>query len=124
MIDDDKDIVRLAAIRLTRAGHVVEECYDGTTGLACIRAAIPDLAVVDWMMPGLDGIGLAQAVRADPATARVPLLMLTARSDPAEHEYALAQGFDSVVTKPFSKAQLLGAVSALLPDGPGADSMP
>lgn len=122
MIDDDKDIVRLAGIRLTRAGHEVTECLDGTAGLAAIRADVPDLAVVDWMMPGLDGIGVAQAVRAEPATTHIPLLLLTARSDPAEHDYARTQGFDAVVTKPFSKGQLLDAVNALLspPSGPNA----
>jgi DNA-binding response OmpR family regulator len=114
VIDDDKDIVRLAGIRLSRVGHEVTEFLDGTSGLAAIKAEIPDLAVVDWMMPGLDGIAVAQEVRADPATAHVPLLLLTARSDPAEHEYARAQGFDEVVTKPFSKSQLLDAVDALL----------
>lgn len=114
VIDDDADIVRLAAIRLTRAGHEVLEYQDGTSGLEAIRANLPDLAVVDWMMPGLDGIGVAQAVRADPATMRIPLLLLTARSDPEEHEYALSQGFSAVVTKPFTKVQLLESIDALL----------
>ena len=116
VIDDDADIVRLVAIRLERAGHEVDEYYDGTSGLEAIQSAKPDLAVVDWMMPGLDGIAVAQAVRADAALASMPLLLLTARSDPAEHDYACAQGFSAVVTKPFSKVELLDAVTALLPD--------
>lgn len=121
VIDDDADIVRLATIRLTRAGHEVEACPDGTTGLAAIRASKPDLAIVDWMMPGLDGIGVAQAVRADPATATIPLLLLTARSDPAEHEYARTQGFSDVVTKPYTKPQLLDAVDGLLSPGSASE---
>ncbi|WP_344073275.1 response regulator [Microbacterium sediminicola] len=115
VIDDDRDIVRLAAIRLSRIGHTVEERYDGATGLAAIRELRPDLAIVDWMMPGLDGIAVAQAVRADSATSAIPLVLLTARSDPAEHEYARTQGFSDVVTKPFTKTQLFDAVAALLP---------
>ena len=120
VIDDDADIVRLVAIRLARAGHDVDEYYDGTSGLGAIQSSKPDLAVVDWMMPGLDGIGVAQAVRADAALAAMPLLLLTARSDPAEHDYACAQGFSAVVTKPFTKAELLSAVSALLPEDQAA----
>jgi DNA-binding response OmpR family regulator len=115
VIDDDADIVRLVAIRLSRVGHDVAEYYDGTAGLDAIRSSRPDLAVVDWMMPGLDGIGVAQAVRADPTLADMPLLLLTARSDPAEHDYACAQGFSAVVTKPFTKTELLSAVNALIP---------
>lgn len=115
VIDDDADIVRLVAIRLARVGHEVDEYYDGASGLEAIQATNPDLAVVDWMMPGLDGIAVAQAVRADASLTTLPLLLLTARSDPAEHEYARGQGFSAVVTKPFTKAELLSAVSALLP---------
>lgn len=119
VIDDDADIVRLVAIRLARAGHEVDEYYDGTSGLGAIQASNPDLAVVDWMMPGMDGIAVAQAVRADASLASMPLLLLTARSDPSEHEYACTQGFSAVVTKPFTKAELLSAVSALLPPDEG-----
>lgn len=115
VIDDDADIVRLVAIRLARAGHEIDEYYDGTSGLQAIQSTNPDLAVVDWMMPGLDGIAVAQAVRADASLTTLPLLLLTARSDPAEHEYARGQGFSAVVTKPFTKVELLSAVSALLP---------
>lgn len=114
VVDDDKDIVRLVSLRLGRVGHEVEELYDGLAGLEAIRRDLPDLAIIDWMMPGLDGIGLAQAVRADALTAGVPLLLLTARSDPAEHEYAREQGFDVVVTKPFTRDQLLTVVDTLL----------
>ncbi len=114
VVDDDRDIVRLVSLRLGRVGHDVGEYHDGLGGLEAIRRDIPDLAIIDWMMPGLDGIGLAQAVRADAATAGVPLLLLTARSDPAEHDYAREQGFDVVVTKPFTRDQLLTAVEELL----------
>lgn len=117
VIDDDADIVRLVAIRLARVGHEVDEYYDGKSGLEAIRSTKPDLAVVDWMMPGLDGIAVAQAVRADAAVSDLPLLLLTARSDPAEHDYACAQGFSAVVTKPFTKAELLTAIGELLAQG-------
>ena len=120
VIDDDADIVRLVAIRLARAGHEIDEYYDGASGLRAIQSTSPDLAVVDWMMPGMDGIAVAQAVRADASLATLPLLLLTARSDPAEHEYARGEGFSAVVTKPFTKVELLSAVSALLPPDAGA----
>ena len=64
VIDDDADIVRLVAIRLARAGHDVDEYYDGTSGLGAIQSSKPDLAVVDWMMPGLDGFGVAHRKQA------------------------------------------------------------
>ncbi|WP_159498398.1 response regulator transcription factor [Microbacterium sp. 18062] len=113
VIDDDQDIARLLTIRLARAGFDVDSRSDGASGLSAIHANHPEVAVVDWMMPGMDGIELARAVRAAIDIHDTKLLMLTARSNPADHALARATGYDDVLTKPFVPADLVSRVQTL-----------
>lgn len=121
VIDDDQDIARLIAIKLCRAGFEVTSCADGISGLAAIRAERPHVTIVDWMMPGMDGIAVAREVREEPELRDIKLLMLTARISPADHDLARATGFDDIMTKPFRPTELLTRVQALCdavsPDG-------
>jgi DNA-binding response OmpR family regulator len=97
--DDDPDIQQLVALRLQRAGYRTILANDGQAALDLALADPPDLAVVDWSMPRLDGIALTRALRAHAATAEVPVLMLTAHADGAQT--GLDAGADAYVRKPF-----------------------
>ena len=111
VVDDDPDLSLLMALFLRKHGHEVTTAGDGRAALELIRTSTPDLVVLDWNMPHLDGLGLAAAVRGEPGLAALPLLMVTALPD---HAQALAAGVDKVMAKPFTSATLVGAVDELL----------
>jgi two-component system response regulator MtrA len=112
--DDDPDIQALVAFRLERAGLRTVRAADGEAELELALAYPPDLAVVDWSMPKLDGIELTRALRANPTTAALPVLLLTARAQ----EQDVATGFDAGATayirKPFNGQELSERVQELL----------
>jgi DNA-binding response OmpR family regulator len=114
IVEDDKDIADLIARYLHKAGHAVETAASGTAGLARIKAARPALVVLDLMLPGIDGLSICQALRKDPETAAIPIIMLTARGEEAERITGLQLGADDYVTKPFSPGELVARVGALL----------
>jgi DNA-binding response OmpR family regulator len=114
VIDDDRDLAALASIRLKKAGHDVHSVYDGESGLARIRDTRPHIVILDWMMPGMDGIDVCQAVRADLTIAATPLVMLTAKATIADHQTALAAGVDAVVSKPYLTAELVDCIRSIL----------
>ena len=114
IVEDDKDIAQLIAHYLQKAGHTVEMLASGTTAVARAKGAPPDLIVLDLMLPGMDGLLVCQALRADAATALVPIIMLTARAEESERIAGLELGADDYVTKPFSPAELTARVAALL----------
>src|SRR5918993_203132 len=114
IVEDDKDIAQLIAYYLQKAGHTVEMLASGTTAVARAKAAPPDLIVLDLMLPGMDGLLVCQSLRAEPATAVIPIIMLTARADEAERIAGLELGADDYVTKPFSPRELTARVAALL----------
>ena len=91
-------------------GLDIDEVLDGNTALETARATPPDVVLLDWMMPGLSGIDLCRALRADPATAGATIVMVTARVLPEDREAALAAGVDHYVGKPFSPDALLDTV--------------
>src|SRR5688572_23250121 len=114
IVEDDHDIAQLIAHYLQKAGHTVEMVASGTTAVARAKGAPPDLIVLDLMLPGMDGLLVCQALRADPATALVPIIMLTARAEESERIAGLELGADDYVTKPFSPGELTARVAALL----------
>src|SRR5688572_11283177 len=114
IVEDDTDIAELIARYLQKAGHAVEVLASGTAAVARAKAAPPDLIVLDLMLPGMDGLLVCQALRADPATALIPIIMLTARAEEAERIAGLELGADDYVTKPFSPRELTARVAALL----------
>jgi two-component system, OmpR family, alkaline phosphatase synthesis response regulator PhoP len=114
VVEDEKDIAELIAHYLTRAGHDVESVGSGSAAVTKVKAAPPDLIVLDLMLPGMDGLLVCQALRADAATAAVPIIMLTARAEEAERIAGLELGADDYVTKPFSPRELTARVAALL----------
>ena len=114
VVEDDKDIADLIALYLQKAGHTVEAASSGTAALRLARESTPDLILLDLMLPGMDGLLVCQSLRGDPATAAIPIIMLTARGDEAERITGLELGADDYVTKPFSPRELTARVAALL----------
>ena len=114
IVEDEKDIADLIAHSLQKAGHVTEVTASGSAVLTKARAAAPDLILLDLMLPGMDGLLVCQALRGDPTTAAIPVIMLTARGEEAERIAGLELGADDYITKPFSPRELTARVAALL----------
>jgi two-component system alkaline phosphatase synthesis response regulator PhoP len=114
VVEDDLDIADLIAHYLTGAGHTVDRLTSGRDVLPRLRQAPADLVILDIMLPGLDGLQVCGAMRADPQTAAVPVIMLTARGEEADRISGLERGADDYVTKPFSPKELAARVAALL----------
>ena len=112
--DDDPDIQALVAFRLERAGLRTVRAADGQAALELALADPPDLAVVDWSMPKLDGIELTRALRANAATAELPVLLLTARAQEQDVATGLAAGATAYIRKPFNGQELSERVQELL----------
>ncbi|WP_298459231.1 response regulator transcription factor [uncultured Cellulomonas sp.] len=113
--DDDGDQRLLVEIAVRRAGHdVVASAVDGTEALAAARTWLPDLLVLDVAMPGMSGLEVCAALRADPRTAGVRVLLVTAAAGPAAVRAGSAAGADGYVVKPFRVRDLSARVAALL----------
>ena len=120
VVDDDPVLADLVAFRLRRMGLEVTLETDGESGLAAVHRLRPDLVVLDWLMPRMDGLEVCRALRADadPALARTPVLMLTGKSQEPDLERGFAAGATDFVTKPFSTRELVSRVTAALPAVP------
>src|SRR5690349_18465422 len=114
VVDDDPDIRKLLAAYLTADGHLVEFAEDGVAGAASAVRMVPELVVTDFQMPRMDGFALFNALRSTPATAKVPVVMLTAHSSPTLMIKALGMGLDDVVGKPVTREDLNKVVNHLL----------
>lgn len=114
VVEDERDLADVLRYNLQRAGYRVNWAGDGPQALAAIRAETPNLIVLDVMLPGMSGIDVARQVRTDPATSKIPILMLTARVEEADQIAGLAVGADDYVTKPYSPKVLQARVAALL----------
>lgn len=112
--DDDEDILALVRIRLERAGFRVATARNGEEALALAREQRPSLAVLDVMMPRLDGYGVLKALREDPELSETPVLMLSARVHADDVGRGLEAGADEYLPKPFRAERLLEAVEQLL----------
>ena len=114
IVEDSPDIAELIKHYLDRASHHTTVLGSGRDALIAARQSPPDLVVLDIMLPGMDGMQVCQALRAEPATAAVPILMLTAKGEEADRVKGLELGADDYVTKPFSPKELVARVAALL----------
>ncbi len=114
VIDDEPELVKLIDYNLTKAGYLVLTAKDGEAGLAAARRHAPDLAILDVMMPGLDGFEVCKRLRQDPGTSALPILMLTAKAEEADRVLGLELGADDYLTKPFGVRELQARVKALL----------
>jgi len=114
VVDDERDIVELVDYNLTRAGYTVLREYDGESALDAARRRQPDLVILDLMLPGIDGVDVCRQLKSSDSTARIPVVMLTARTEEADIVLGLELGADDYVTKPFSPRVLLARVRAIL----------
>lgn len=114
IVEDDADIAQLLEHYLQKAGHSVEHLSSGGAVMPALRRQPADLVILDIMLPGMDGLLVCQAMRADKATAAIPIIMLTARGDESDRVSGLELGADDYVTKPFSPKELTARVGALL----------
>jgi phosphate regulon transcriptional regulator PhoB len=114
VVEDEVDIRHLITHHLEREGYRCRAVGSGPEALRAVRTAVPDLIVLDLMLPELDGLQVCRRLRAEPATAAVPIIMLTARGDEVDRVVGLELGADDYVTKPFSPKELVARVRAVL----------
>ena len=114
VVDDNPDNVELARAVVESAGYAAVTASDGIEALECVKASLPDLILLDVMMPRLDGLGVLQALRNNPATSQIPVIMLTAKAAVAERVAGLQLGADDYVPKPFAAGELLARIHTLL----------
>ena len=112
--EDESGLRDLLVYNLDSEGFRTTACEDGETAARVIRRERPDLALLDWMLPRRSGIEVCREVRANPITANLPVIMVTARSEIADRVAALDWGADDYITKPFSMAELVSRVRAVL----------
>jgi diguanylate cyclase (GGDEF)-like protein len=114
VVDDDEDIARFVEFNLKVHGFEVVIARDGEEALEAIEQRRPDLAVVDWMMPRMDGVELTRRLRAQPLTSALPVIMLTARAMTVDKVVGLTAGVDDYLVKPFDTAELVARVGSTL----------
>ncbi|MFG1403147.1 phosphate regulon transcriptional regulator PhoB [Xanthobacter sp. V0B-10] len=114
IVEDEEPLTLLLRYNLESEGYAVENVGRGDDAETRLRESVPDLVILDWMLPGLSGIELCRRLRTRPETERLPVIMLTARGDETERVRGLATGADDYVVKPFSVPELLARVRALL----------
>jgi DNA-binding response OmpR family regulator len=120
--DDDEDILELVRLRLGRSNYATVLARNGLEALEAARARKPDLALLDVSMAGMDGYETAAALKADPATKDIPVILLTARAQTGDVAKGFEAGADDYITKPFSPQELDARVGALLEDQGGQAS--
>ncbi len=111
VVEDEADICNLIRSHLESAGHTVLQAFDGPSALSLVEQHAPQLVILDWMLPGLDGLTVCRRIRERHLT---PIIMLTARSDEIDRVLGLEVGADDYVVKPFSMRELMARVRALL----------
>jgi two-component system, OmpR family, phosphate regulon response regulator PhoB len=114
VVEDEAAIAELVALHLRHAGHAVRLAADAETAQREVDAELPELVLLDWMLPGKSGLQLAQRWRADARTRALPIIMLSARAAEADMVSGLDGGADDYLTKPFSPKELLARVRAVL----------
>ncbi|MDO9486914.1 MAG: response regulator, partial [Sphingomonadaceae bacterium] len=114
LVEDDESLVELIRYNLGAAGFEVTSTPDGEDALMLAAEEAPDVVILDWMVEGVSGIEVCRRLRRSPATANVPILMLTARAEEADRIRGLETGADDYLTKPFSPRELVARIKAVL----------
>lgn len=114
IVEDEPEIREMLNFSLTRAGFTVIEVATGEMALQRLDTDLPDILIVDWMLPGMSGVELAKRIRRDELTSALPLLMLTARSEETDVLKSFESGIDDYMSKPFSPKELVARIKALL----------
>lgn len=114
VIDDGPEQRRFLERTLSAAGYRVVTAPDGEAGVAAARSLLPDLILLDVMMPGMNGYQVCRALKADPTTRDRPILVLTAKDEPADQYWAREVGADDFLSKPVDLPELLGRITELM----------
>src|SRR5881409_517100 len=114
VVEDEEALTTLLRYNLDAEGYEVETVGRGDDAHTRLKERVPDLVVLDWMLPGLSGIELCRRLRARPETRALPIIMLTARGEESERVRGLATGADDYIVKPFSIPELMARIRALL----------
>ena len=114
VVEDEPAIHELIAVNLSFAGHKVLRADDAEQARVLIDAELPDLILLDWMLPGLSGLQMARQLRSDERTKEVPIIMLTAKGEETDKVEGLESGADDYITKPFSPKELMARIKAVL----------
>lgn len=114
LIEDEPNIIEAISFLLSRDGFTVHVHQDGASAMERVRAGVPDLVILDVMLPGRSGFDILHDIRADPALAALPVLVLTARGQVRDRELAARLGASQYMTKPFSNDDIRDSVKALV----------
>ncbi len=114
VVDDSPDLVEIVRITLEGKGFTVRCAYDGTQVFDVLRKQRPDLVILDIMMPKMDGFEVLTRLKCNPATASIPVILLTAKGQPEDVIGGYKRGADFYITKPFDNTQLLEGVNSIL----------
>lgn len=114
VVEDEKDLVELLTYNLEKEGYRVLSSLDGAEALKRIPEKSPDLILLDLMLPGVDGLTICKTLKADPKTAHIPIVMLTAKGEESDKVVGLELGADDYMTKPFSVRELVARLKAVL----------
>ncbi len=114
VVEDEPAIAELIAVNLQHAGHYPIRAYNAEQALSLMSDVLPDLVLLDWMLPGKSGAVFAKELRTNDRTKQIPIIMLTARSEEQDKVMGLEAGADDYVTKPFSPKELLARIKAVL----------
>lgn len=114
IVEDESNIVELIKYNLDREGYKTISANNGRKGLEMIKQELPDLVILDLMLPELDGLSVCKQLRSDTQTKSIPIIILTAKSEEADRVLGLEMGADDYVTKPFSPRELVARVRAVL----------
>ncbi len=114
VVEDEPAILELLKVNLADAGYDVKAAPDAESAQRILKGELPDLVLLDWMLPGQSGLALARELRSDPRTRELPVIMVTARGDEADRVAGLEAWVDDYVTKPFSPRELKARIKAVL----------
>lgn len=114
IVEDDEDIVEMIAYNLKRDGYKIISAFRGEDGLSLAKKNLPDLIILDIMLPGMDGFEVCKSLKNNALTEKIPIIMLTAKSQESDKIVGLELGADDYVTKPFSPRELIARIKAVL----------
>lgn len=117
VIEDERDVVDLLTLNLRKAGFKISAAADGASGLQKAREDKPDFIILDLMLPKMPGLEVCRALKSDPATSHIPIMMLTAKAEEIDRIVGLEFGADDYVTKPFSPREVILRIKAILRRG-------
>ncbi len=117
IIEDEPDILEVLSYNLKREGYEIHTAADGIRGLALVRQQVPDLVLLDLMLPGMDGVEICSSIKKDPQTQSTLIVMVTAKGEESDIVLGLGVGADDYISKPFSPRELVARVKAVLRRG-------